>query len=185
MTLVVGPGLHGGIAAIRLLESGPHLVDAIDVPVIGTGAKERVDAIGLRQWLLDQSPYRAFVERAGSMPRQGVSSTFKYGRAVGAIEAVIGVCNIPLEFVEPSLWKRALRLKGKDKEGARQLALQMFPHAHHLLKRKLDHQRGEAALIGYVGIYHLMLAKPEPARPELALAVPGVTDAVVTGEGAP
>jgi crossover junction endodeoxyribonuclease RuvC len=60
------------------------------------------------------------------------------------------------------MWKRALRLRGKDKEGARQYALQLFPHAHALLKRKKDHQRAEAALIAYVGIHHLMPARPEP-----------------------
>jgi hypothetical protein len=77
-------------------------------------------------------------------------------------QPVITVCNIPFEIIEPALWKRALHLRGKDKEGARQYALQLFPHAHHLLKRKADRQRAEAALIGYVGIYHLMLAKPQP-----------------------
>jgi hypothetical protein len=160
--LGVDPGICGGLSIVRLLESGPHLVDAIDVPVVGSGAKQRVDAIALQQWLLDHGPHRAFVERAGVMPRQGIASGFKFGRATGAIEAIITVCNIPLEFIEPSLWKRALRLRGKDKEGSRQFALNLFPHAHHLLKRKLDHQRAEAALIAYVGIHYLMLAKPEP-----------------------
>jgi hypothetical protein len=174
MTLVLGvdPGIRGGLAIVHLLASGPHLVDAIDVPVIGSGAKERVDVIGLQEWLLNHGPYRAFVERAGVMPKQGIASGFKFGRSVGALEAVITVCNIPLEFVEPSLWKRALRLRGKDKEGARQYALQIFPHAHHLLKRKLDHQRAEAALIAYVGIHHLMLAKPEPAPLPISEAAP-------------
>ena len=165
MTVVLGvdPGIRGGLAIVRLYESGPYLVDAIDVPVVGAGAKERVDVIALQQWLLDHGPYRAFVERAGVMPKQGISSGFKFGRATGALEAIITACNIPLEIIEPSLWKRALRLRGKDKEGARQYALQLFPHAHHLLKRKLDHQRAEAALIAYVGLNHLMLAKPVPA----------------------
>jgi hypothetical protein len=73
------------------------------VPVVGTGAKERVDGIGLQQWLLVHAPYRAFIERAQAMPKQGSSSGFKYGRAGGAIEAIVAVCNIPLEFVEPSV----------------------------------------------------------------------------------
>jgi Holliday junction resolvasome RuvABC endonuclease subunit len=164
MTRVLGvdPGVHGGLAIVRLFESGPRLVDAIDVPVIGTGAKERVDVIALQQWLLEYGPYRTFIEQAQAMPKQGASSGFKFGRATGAIEAIIAANNIPFEIIEPSMWKRALRLRGRDKEGARQHALQMFPHAHHLLARKKDHQRAEAALIGYVGLYHLMVAKPEP-----------------------
>jgi crossover junction endodeoxyribonuclease RuvC len=160
--LGIDPGVHGGAAIVRLLASGPRIVDAIDVPLIGGGAKERVDVIALQQWILAHGPYRAFIERAQAMPKQGASSGFKYGRAVGAIEAAIAANNIPFETIEPALWKRALRLRGKDKEGARQYALQLFPHAHELLKRRKDHQRAEAALIAYVGIFHLMLARPEP-----------------------
>jgi crossover junction endodeoxyribonuclease RuvC len=164
MTVVLGidPGIRGGLAIVRLFESGPRLIDAIDIPTVGTGAKERVDILALRTWLLGHSPYQAFIERAQAMPGQGSSSGFKYGRAVGSIEAIVAACEIPFEIVEPSVWKRALRLPGKDKEIARQRAIQMFPHAHDLLARRKDHGRAEAALIGYVGIYHLMLATPEP-----------------------
>jgi crossover junction endodeoxyribonuclease RuvC len=52
-----------------------------------------------------------------------------------------------MTIVEPPKWKRSFHLHGKDKEGARQLALQRFPSAHALLARKKDHQRAEAALI--------------------------------------
>ena len=51
-------------------------------------------------------PIRALIERAQAMPKQGASSGFKYGRAVGAIEAVITLCEIPVTIVEPSVWKR-------------------------------------------------------------------------------
>ena len=81
------------------------------------------------------------------MPRQGASSGFKYGRAVGSLETVIACCGIPLAIIEPSQWKRAYRLHGGDKEGARQLAILKFPAAHGLLARRKDHQRAEAALL--------------------------------------
>jgi crossover junction endodeoxyribonuclease RuvC len=158
MTVVLGidPGIRGGLAVVRLLESGPRLIDTIDIPVIGTGAKERVDAIALRTWLLGHTPDRAFVERAGAMPGQGVSSTFKFGRAAGAIDAIIAACEILVEIIEAAVWKRALRLRGRDKEASRQYALQLFPSAHGLLARKKDHQRAEAALIAVFGINHLL-----------------------------
>jgi hypothetical protein len=35
------------------------------------------------------------------MPKQGASSGFKYGRAVGAIEAAITLCSTPVEIIEP------------------------------------------------------------------------------------
>ena len=64
------------------------------------------------------------------MPKQGASSGFKYGRAAGALEAVLACCEIPLTIVEPTAWKKTHHLRGGDKEGARQRALQLFPGAH-------------------------------------------------------
>jgi hypothetical protein len=40
-----------------------------------------------------------------AMPNQGASSGFKYGGAVGAIEAVLACCEIPMTGIEPSAWK--------------------------------------------------------------------------------
>jgi crossover junction endodeoxyribonuclease RuvC len=93
------------------------------------------------------------------MPKQGASSGFKYGRAVGAIEAVIVCCAIPLTIIEPSIWKKFHRLRGGDKETGRQRALQLFPTAHELLARKKDHGRADAALIALAGLNRI----PGPA----------------------
>jgi Holliday junction resolvasome RuvABC endonuclease subunit len=150
--LGVDPGVHGGLAIVAIEDdAAPRLVEAIDVPVIGTNARERVDTIAIREWLNKHDVQRAFIERAGSMPGQGVASTFKYARAVGAIEATIALCLIPVEIVEPSIWKRHFRLPGKDKEVARQRALELFPAAHAALARKKDHGRAESALIALYG----------------------------------
>jgi crossover junction endodeoxyribonuclease RuvC len=122
-----------------------------DVPVAGVGPKERVDVLSARVWIQAHQPQHAFIERAQAMPEQGSSSGFKYGRAVGALEATIACCGIPLTIVEPSVWKRGCQLRGKDKERSRQRALQLFPAAHLLLARRKDHGRGEAALIALSG----------------------------------
>jgi crossover junction endodeoxyribonuclease RuvC len=81
------------------------------------------------------------------MPKQGASSGFKYGRATGALEAVIACCELPLTIIEPTAWKKIHGLRGGEKEASRQRALQLFPSAHTLLARKKDHGRAEAALI--------------------------------------
>jgi crossover junction endodeoxyribonuclease RuvC len=144
----VDPGIHGGLAVITINDgAAPALLDAIDIPIVGVGAKERVDSIAVRDWLRKHQPQHACIERAQAMPKQGASSGFKYGRATGSIEATITLCEIPITIAEPSVWKRRHKLRGKDKEGARQLALQLFPAAHALLARKKDHGRAEAALI--------------------------------------
>jgi crossover junction endodeoxyribonuclease RuvC len=146
--LGVDPGIRGGLAVVALADStAPTLLDAIDILVIGTGAKERVDVLGIRQWVLAHRPDHAVIERAQAMPKQGASSGFKYGRAVGALEGIVAACEIPLTIVEPAVWKKVHGLRSSDKEASRQRALQLFPSAHALLARKKDHGRAEAALI--------------------------------------
>jgi len=121
-SLGVDPGIAGAVAVIEVVDGidgiAPKLIDVIDIPVLGTAAKIRVDAIGLRNWIDTHHPNFAGVERAGSMPRQGVASAFKYGRAAGTIEAVIACCGIPMVLVAPSKWKRAFHLN-PDKEASR------------------------------------------------------------------
>jgi Holliday junction resolvasome RuvABC endonuclease subunit len=150
--LGVDPGIHGGLAIVAINDgAAPQLVAAIDIPTVGIGAKQRVDSIALRTWLAAYQPQHAFVERGQAMPRQGASSGFKYGRAIGAIEAVVACCEIPMTIVEPSMWKKFHQLRGGDKEAGRQRALLLFPAAHALLARKKDHGRAEAALIALAG----------------------------------
>jgi len=151
--LGIDPGVRGGLAIVEINDgAAPQLVDAIDIPVAGVGAKERVDVLAIRTWIIAHRPQHALIERAQAMPKQGASSGFKYGRAVGAIEAVLACCEIPMTVVEPSAWKKAHHLRGGDKESGRQRALQLFPAAHApLLARKRDHGRAEAALVALYG----------------------------------
>jgi crossover junction endodeoxyribonuclease RuvC len=118
--------------------------------LVGIGAKERVDVIALRTWVLSHRPDHCLIERAQAMPKQGASSD-KYGRAVGAIEAVIAGCEVPLTIIEPTAWKKFHTLRGGDKESSRQRALQLFPAAHAMLARKMDHGRAESALLAVYG----------------------------------
>ena len=169
MTRILGvdPGIHGGLAIVSIDANGgaPQLIDAIDIPVAGVGAKERVDVIAIRNWIARHAPQHAFVERAQAMPKQGASSGFKFGRATGSIEAAITLCAIPLTIVEPSLWKKFHALRGGDKEGSRQRALQLFPAAHSLLVRPKDHQRAEAALIALFGLHQFNRIPAQQASP--------------------
>jgi crossover junction endodeoxyribonuclease RuvC len=150
--LGVDPGIRGGLAIVMVHDgAASDVVDIIDIPVVGVGAKERVDVLAIRTWILAHQIQHAFIERAQVLPRQGSSSGFKYGRATGSLEATIQLLEVPMSIVEPSLWKKFHMLRGGDKEGGRQRALQLFPSAHALLARKKDHGRAEAALIALYG----------------------------------
>jgi hypothetical protein len=69
---------------------------------------------------------------------------------------------VPIEIAEPSLWKKHFNLPGKDKEAARQRALELFPSRHELLARKRDPGRAEAALIA---LFSLKKFRPMTAPP--------------------
>jgi crossover junction endodeoxyribonuclease RuvC len=175
--LGVDPGVHGGLAIVDIVDdAAPQIIDIIDIPVTGIGAKERVDGLAIRTWIQTHQPDHAVIERGQAMPRQGASSGFKYGRAVGAIEATITLCNIPLTIVEPTAWKKFHNLHKAPgqtatevKEASRQRALQLFPAAHALLARKKDHGRGEAVLIALVPIQGIS-ALAEKAQPKAPMA---------------
>ena len=48
----VDPGIHGGLAIVAIEDgAAPQLVDAIDIPVAGIGAKERVDVLAIRNFI--------------------------------------------------------------------------------------------------------------------------------------
>jgi len=163
----IDPGLTGAIAMMDV-----RAISIIDVPITGSGAKQSVDVILLQEWILRHGPRHAFLERAQAMPRQGASSGFKYGRVVGAIEAALMLCAVPLIIVEPSRWKRHFHLHGADKEGARQLTIRMFPREHRFFARRKDHNRSESVLIGIYGAQTMLHVKSEVEAPTAAEAVP-------------
>jgi crossover junction endodeoxyribonuclease RuvC len=153
--LGIDPGLAGGLAVVEAVDgAAPTILDCRDIPTLGSGAKTRIDVLAIRDFINEHKPALALIERAGVMPKAGNASGFKYGRAVGMLEAAIALCAIPIEVVEPSTWKRFWRLPGKDKERARQLALEKFPAAHASLVHKKDHEKAEAALLALYGALH-------------------------------
>jgi crossover junction endodeoxyribonuclease RuvC len=163
-------GIRGGLAIVEIIDAAaPQLIDAIDIPVAGIGAKERVDGLAIRTWIQKHQPDHAVIERAQAMPKQGASSGFKYGRAVGAIETAIACCEIPLTIIEPTAWKKFHALRGGDKEASRQRALMLFPSSHALFARKMDHGRAEAALIALAPI-HGISAHAEETQPKASIS---------------
>lgn len=168
IVLGIDPGLVGGCAVV----DGDVLIDAIDIPTHGEKSKRRVDAAALQRWIKHHQPAHAFIERAQAFAKQGVSSGFNYGRAVGALEAAVECAGVPLTIIEPSVWKRRLGLPGgaENKEAARQRAIQLYPGATQF-ERKKDHGRAEAALIARYGmgaIIGLVGTAPRgPAQPAI------------------
>jgi hypothetical protein len=85
------------------------------------------------------------------MPKTGRQQRLQIRPCLGAIEAVLACCEIPMTVIEPSAWKKGHRLRRKGKEGGRQRALQLFPAQHALLALKRWHGRAESVLIALYG----------------------------------
>lgn len=141
------PGLSGAVAVVT--PSG-DLVTACDLPIMGEGKAARIDAASLARLIGEFVPAKAVVEQVGSMPGQGVASTFAFGRAVGVLAGVLGALAVPTVYVAPGTWKRFHGLPSA-KEDARRKAIELWPAHASLFARKKDHGRAEAALIARWG----------------------------------
>jgi crossover junction endodeoxyribonuclease RuvC len=146
--LAIDPGMNGSGAVL----SQGELIACFDTPTIGENAQRRINAPGLADLVREHAPYSfAIVEQVGARPGQGVSSMFRFGQSYGTILGVLGALAIPVRHVSPAKWKKALGLNS-DAEASRARAIETWPDRADLFKRKLDHNRAEAALLGLHGL---------------------------------
>jgi len=96
------------------------------------------------------------VERVSAMPKQGVTSTFNFGRAVGIVLGVFAAIQpVPaLVEVTPQAWRKGIALVG-DKHAARRKASQYLPGYAALWSRAKEEGRSEATLIALHGAREL------------------------------
>jgi hypothetical protein len=106
---------------------------------------KQIDAAEFARLVRSLQPRLALVEQVGAMPKQGVSSTWRFAESVGAILGVLAACELPVHRVAPTVWKRRFGLDA-DKEKCRARAIQLWP-ACQSFARKKHHGRAEAALI--------------------------------------
>ena len=142
----IDPGLSGAIAFFD-----PHQRDRVEVFDLPNVAGV-IDGRNLRGIVQRFSPNRAVLEDVHSMPKQGVASTFKFGRAFGTTIGVLECLGLSTTYVSPSKWKRHYGLDS-DAEKSRRRALDLFPQSVDLFSRKKDHNRAEAALIARWGAF--------------------------------
>lgn len=146
--LGIDPGKSGAIA---VLDDKGAIEQVYDMPVVGGQVSgvllcDIIDSIAVDMdddLLVDLT---AVVEQVHSMPRQGVVSSFDFGKSYGIVVGVLAATRIRTEYVTPNRWKKALRLTA-DKEQARRRALDLWPDHAHLFARKKDADRAEAALL--------------------------------------
>jgi crossover junction endodeoxyribonuclease RuvC len=84
----------------------------------------------------------AVIERVNAMPKQGVSSTFKFGKSYGFLRGCLIAKSVPFEEYTPVVWQRYMGCLSKgDKNVTKARAQQLFP------KVKITHAIADALLI--------------------------------------
>lgn len=163
MTLIFGidPGLSGAIAVLRM--PGTVLLDVQPMPTlsekIGGKDRRRVSGDAVRglfvHWAEFPGTKLVTIERVSAMPKQGVTSMFSFGRAVGVVEGVVAALALPREWVSPRTWQKAVGLTNKD--NGRTLATERFPNFAKQFSRVADEGKADAALIALYGSLTLNL----------------------------
>lgn len=148
----IDPGFTGAIACLDLTS-----MDVIvhDIPVLkDKQGRAIVNSAELVEILVPpagtEKQVQAVLEKVHAMPKQGVSSTFRFGQCYGSLQTALAAHRIPVHDITPPTWKKYFGLSN-DKGVSRGLAIQRFPRQADQFKRIKDDGRAEAALLALYG----------------------------------
>lgn len=132
MWIGIDPGTSGAVAILD--ESG-------EIRTIGLKETQR----DVFEWLAEHHLHAKFgvLERVSAMPKQGVSSTFKFGTSFGFCQGLLIACDVPFEMIPPAKWQKAIGcLSHGDKNVTKRKAQELFPRAG-----KITHATADAILL--------------------------------------
>lgn len=128
----VDPGLSGGIALLT-----PDGATAWKIPETERDVWDLLNGLTVDF---------AYIEAVHSMPKQGVSSTFRFGVNYGGLRMALIAAGIPFETTTPQKWQQALGCRSKgDKNVTKRRAQELFP------KSKVTHAIADALLLAEYG----------------------------------
>jgi crossover junction endodeoxyribonuclease RuvC len=172
--LGIDPGLSGALAILSEVQVGEGAVGQVppkwrietvarvfDTPscTIARNGKNRSEYLieNMRDILMHEAhgdcESFAVLEAVHSMPGQGVSSSFSFGRGLGIWEGLLVGCGIPYAKIAPQTWKKAMMpdMDKSSKDSSRLAAMRLFPQLSDKLSRKKDDGRAEALLLAEYG----------------------------------
>lgn len=142
MRCVIGidPGASGGMV---LIDYDGTIIDRMKF----NGATDHDIAETLREWKdMDRDYVGGLIEHVHSMPKQGVASSFKFGRSFGFLEGLLTALRIPFGYVTPAKWQGEMKCRTKgDKNITKSAAQRLWPDL------KWTHALSDAALIAEYG----------------------------------
>jgi crossover junction endodeoxyribonuclease RuvC len=114
----IDPGKTGGVV---LLDRQGQVIDKTPMP----------DSFELSKYLADWRPHHVFLEKAQSMPGQGVTSVFNYADHFGQLQGILIALKLRFQLVSPRIWQKTV-LTGvpigyQPKQRAAIAAKRLFP----------------------------------------------------------
>lgn len=162
LILGVDPGLSGAYALIEI--DTQRLIDVGSLPTFqkdgarkGHKPSTRVhfDCHAFSSTIDLYAPLIALcvLEEPGARPKQGLSSTFRFGHVCGQVHGVLAGHYLPVLPIRPEIWKLSMGLSSDKAESLRRVKA-LWPQDENLFKLKKDNDKAEACLLGMYGIRH-------------------------------
>lgn len=151
MYLGIDPGQNG---AIVLIDGDEKMI----------GYFEHTSGQFLYKIIKDVKPRAVFIEKAQTMPKQGIVSAFNYGAGFGELIAAVNICEVRYYLISPRRWTSKMLIGTNSFDATKYRSSQafkrLFPEwSEHkaLLNRagRLHEGVVDAALIGLYGLKHL------------------------------
>lgn len=132
MYCAIDPGLQGAVVCI---DENNEIRTKIKIPVIkNSGGKTEINIKELVRILEAIGKIDVLVlEKVHSMPGQGISSSFSFGKGCGIIEGILTTLKIPYLLITPQAWQKeifeGINRGGESKQASILVAERLFPTA--------------------------------------------------------
>ena len=147
LVLGVDPGSSGGLALIRNSNNIlPQIILALRMPTVTIYGKKIIDTKKIATELESHPIDVSIIEKVHAMPRQGVTSSFQFGRSFGALEALAYLLSKRVDYVAPAVWKKYLGI-GPAKQDSLDMARLKFGNKE-VWEKKSNDGIAEASLLG-------------------------------------
>lgn len=153
----VDPGSKGAI--VILVFEG--------LETLSVGSSKEVSGANLYDLIVQEKADHVFIEKAQSMPKQGIASAFTYGTGYGGLLAAAEISKVPFTLISPRIWTLKMHLGcsgDSPKEKSAQAFTRIFPGMGEGIKNrngKLHDGIVDAALIAMYGARHVVSYKTD------------------------
>lgn len=143
--LGIDPGFKGALALLNLHDSS---IVFEEMPLTKVLGRNEIDPYELAHFVgaNSQDIIIAAIEDVGARPKQGLSSTFRFGYGAGILIGVCASFKIPCMRIKPQVWKSYFGLSKRKKDSI-DLAIKKYPHTAKTLTKKSDDGKAEALLL--------------------------------------